>query len=80
MRWLAMGAATDAATRWEPVLAWVGVLREIELGDFRDVFPGDPPGARGGVGLAASGAVGAVANGIGRRRAAHRGRGDAGRG
>ena len=40
---IGQGIATDAATRLEAVLAWVGVLREIDLSDFRDVFPVDPP-------------------------------------
>lgn len=35
--------ASDAATKLEAVLAWVGILREINLNDFREVFPVDPP-------------------------------------
>jgi ATP-dependent helicase/nuclease subunit B len=36
-------AAAGVASRLESLLAWVGVLRELDLGDFRQVFPVDPP-------------------------------------
>ncbi len=31
------------ATRLEALLAWVDVFRSVELDDFREVFPVDPP-------------------------------------
>lgn len=36
-------AVAGVASRLESLLAWVGVLREVELDDFRQVFPVDPP-------------------------------------
>lgn len=33
----------QVATRLEATLAWVEVLLELELGEFREVFPVDPP-------------------------------------
>lgn len=40
---VAHGLPTGAATRIETLLAWAEVLRAIALGDFREVFPVDPP-------------------------------------
>lgn len=36
-------AGAPAASRLESQLAWAGVLREIDLDEFREVFPLDPP-------------------------------------
>lgn len=40
---IAHGLAEGVATRLESLLAWTEVVRGIELGDFREVFPVDPP-------------------------------------
>ena len=40
---VALGPASDIASRLESLLAWVAVLREVALDDFRQVFPVDPP-------------------------------------
>lgn len=37
--------ASGQASRFESLLCWVAVFREIKLDDFRAVFPVDPPGA-----------------------------------
>jgi ATP-dependent helicase/nuclease subunit B len=43
---VAPAAGSTAASPMQALLAWVAVLRGIEPGDFREVFPLDPP-ARG---------------------------------
>jgi ATP-dependent helicase/nuclease subunit B len=40
---MAGAAAAGVASRLESLLAWVGVLRDVGLDDFRQVFPVDPP-------------------------------------
>ena len=40
---LAAATAPTTAPRLEATLAWIEVLRAIELEAFRDVFPTDPP-------------------------------------
>lgn len=37
--------AAGLASRFETLLCWVAVFRELELEDFRAVFPVDPPGS-----------------------------------
>ena len=37
------GAEAGAASRFESLLAWIHVFLEIDLGEFREVFPVDPP-------------------------------------
>ena len=40
---LTHGLPTGVAARIESLLAWVDVVREVDLADCRDVFPVDPP-------------------------------------
>ena len=40
---IAPDSAGGVATRLESLIAWTGVFRGIELDDFRNVFPVDPP-------------------------------------
>ena len=40
---LTHGLPTGVAARIESLLAWVDVVREVDLADCRDVFPIDPP-------------------------------------
>ena len=37
-------AAAGAASRLDTLLAWIAVFRAADLGEFREVFPVDPPG------------------------------------
>jgi ATP-dependent helicase/nuclease subunit B len=37
------GAEAGAASRLESLLAWIKVFLEVDLGEFREVFPIDPP-------------------------------------
>ena len=40
---LSSGLAATPASRLDSLLAWAGIFRRLELSDFREVFPVDPP-------------------------------------
>ena len=58
---IAAEASTAVASRVESLMAWVAVMLEIELVDFRAVFPVDPPGTQFWLGAAAGAGIHRIA-------------------